>query len=440
VVMSASAKKKKDGSKMIGFGELTELVYLLRDQNLEYKAKLDMLNSKTKTLEAIVTIQKQQITDLRCSLANTILRSGTTLYNVTRFQAHKAAVTCMCWWQSVLFTGSSDKTIRAWQDNVAGDYTLVYTLRGHIGAISSVISLGQFIASSSADCKVKVWDPKDPSFACVATLEKHSASCNALVYHQKMKHLASGGSDGYIYVYAPQKAFDMDFKVNTEAGGIFALSPFGCNYVASGHNCGTVKIWDATSDWLCTRTLKAAHINSVTALVEWRGFLITADKLSLKVWESREWSVVGEAFGHGKSVTSLVVSPETGDYPFNTIGMVLSSTIEGFIYFWDIRTIMFHYECAHGKQLKMKFFYKMSVENSDETKAIGERSSIIEKEKFDLTPITALLFSLNGQTLVTGDRKARIKTWGGFAAMYTSIPLEEIKEKEDEIKMLSAKK
>ena len=74
--MSASAKKKKDGSKMIGFGELTELVYLLRDQNLEYKAKLDMLNSKTKTLEAIVTIQKQQITDLRCSLANTIRRVG----------------------------------------------------------------------------------------------------------------------------------------------------------------------------------------------------------------------------------------------------------------------------------------------------------------------------------------------------------------------------
>ena len=82
----------------------------------------------------------------------------------------------------------------------------------------------------------------------------------------------------------------------------------------------------------------------------------------------------------------------------------------------------------------------MSIENSDETKAIGERSSIIEKEKFDLTPVTALLFSLNGQTLVTGDRKARIKTWGGFAAMYTSIPLEEIKEKEDEIKLLSAKK
>ena len=434
-VKNALSKTNSPPATTLGYGELCEIVQVLKDSHVEMKAKIKKQEKQIKKLEKQTVTQKGQINELRCSLATTILRSGNDMYNVTEFTGHKSAVTCLCWWQSMLFTGSSDRSVKCWSDNAEGDFFVVATLRGHAGTISSLVDLGMFIGSSSADGKVKVWDPKDPNFACVATLEKHVGSCNKIIYHPKVKHLASGGSDGYIYVYAPNKAFDLDHKVNTEAGGVFSMCLFGVNYVASGHSCGTVKVWDATSSWLCNRTITAAHPNAVTACVDYRGLLVSMDKAIIKVWDpSQDWDLVGEGYGHRKATTGLAVSPQTGDYPFNTIGMIVSSSAEGFLYFWDIRTLMFHKNSAHSQKIKMKYYFRMSVENNYTTRRYGELN--FEDQQNDLTSITSILFTRNGQGLLTGDRKARIKIWGGFSAMYTSIPLDEIREKLEEIRIL----
>ncbi len=434
-VKNALSKTNSPPATTLGYGELCEIVQVLKDSHVEMKAKIKKQEKQIKKLEKQTVTQKGQINELRCSLATTILRSGNDMYNVTEFTGHKSAVTCLCWWQSMLFTGSSDRSVKCWSDNAEGDFFVVATMRGHAGTISSLVDLGMFIGSSSADGKVKVWDPKDPNFACVATLEKHVGSCNKIIYHPKVKHLASGGSDGYIYVYAPNKAFDLDHKVNTEAGGVFSMCLFGVNYVASGHSCGTVKVWDATSSWLCNRTITAAHPNAVTACVDYRGLLVSMDKAIIKVWDpSQDWDLVGEGYGHRKATTGLAVSPQTGDYPFNTIGMIVSSSAEGFLYFWDIRTLMFHKNSAHSQKIKMKYYFRMSVENNYTTRRYGELN--FEDQQDDLTSITSILFTRNGQGLLTGDRKARIKIWGGFSAMYTSIPLDEIREKLEEIRIL----
>ena len=67
------------------------------------------------------------------------------------------------------------------------------------------------------------------------------------MHHPKQKHLASGGSDGHIYVFNPQNAFDLEHKIKTDYGGIFSSCLFGMNYACTGHKCGTVNIWDVTS-------------------------------------------------------------------------------------------------------------------------------------------------------------------------------------------------
>ena len=112
----------------------------------------------------------------------------------------------------------------------------------------------------------------------------------------------------------------------------------------------------------------------------------------IKVWDSSQnWDVVGEGYGHRKAATGLAISPQTGDYPYNTIGMVVSSSAEGFLYFWDIRTLMYHKNSAHSKKIKMKYYFRMSVENNSQTHRYGEKN--FENEQHDLTSITSLLFT-----------------------------------------------
>ena len=113
-----------------------------------------------------------------------------------------------------------------------------------------------FIASSS-DGKVKVWDPKDPiQLRCDP--ERSSWFLQQIGLPSKDETSSIRRKRWVHFV----QAFDLDHKVNTEAGGIFSMCLFGVNYVVTGHSCGTVKIWDASSSWLCNKTITSAHPNS----------------------------------------------------------------------------------------------------------------------------------------------------------------------------------
>ena len=79
----------------------------------------------------------------------------------------------MCLWSSLIFTGSSDRTLKAWAMKQYGEWSCIGTMRGHEGGISDVCSMGIYVASVASDNKMKVWDPKSGDFDCVATMEKH---------------------------------------------------------------------------------------------------------------------------------------------------------------------------------------------------------------------------------------------------------------------------
>ena len=71
--------------------------------------------------------------------------------------------------------------------------------------------------------------------------------------------------------------------------------------------------------------------------------------------EVKDWEVIGEGFGHRKGANSLLCSPQTGDYPYNTLGMLISSSNDGYMYFWDVRALIFHRTSVHAS-LRMKYF------------------------------------------------------------------------------------
>ena len=166
-------------------------------------------------------------------------------------------------------------------------------------------------------------------------------------------------------------------------------------------------------------------------MVEWRGHLSSICKEVLRVWHPKDWEIIGEGFGHRKGASSLVCSPKTGDYPYNTLGMLISSSNDGYLYYWDVRSLIFHRSTVHAS-LRMKYFFRMTADAF--TTMNVDQTNKHEKPPSVPIPITCMLWSANGQILYTGDRKMRVKGWGGFSAMYTSIPMEEFELEEDRIK------
>eukprot|EP00943_MAST-04B_sp_MAST-4B-sp1_P002087 g2087.t1 len=429
--LNDKVKNKKKNAPM-GYGELQALVEMLRDGYTIMKKQVKDNGDKVKQQKKIIETQKKQIIELRASLATVMLRTvHNPVFNVSEFAGHKQSITCMCLWSSVIITGSKDRTLKAWGMMKYAKWKCLGTMHGHTGAIADVCSMGIYVASVASDGLLKVWDPKSANFDCLATISKHTASANCVIYHAKQKHLASCGSDGYIYVINPQNAFDLEHKIKTDHGGIFSACLFGMNYVCSGHTCGTINVWDVSSSWLCNHTIKHAHDNPVTAMVEWRGHLASICKDVLKIWKPKDWEVIGEGFGHRKGCTDLVCSPKTGDYPYNTLGMLTASCNDGYVYYWDVRTLIFHRSTVHAS-LRMKHFFRMTADNFSTMNV--EQLNQHDKEPSIPTPITCMLWSANGQILYTGDRKTRVKGWGGFSAMYTSIPIEEFDAEEDRIK------
>jgi U3 small nucleolar RNA-associated protein 13 len=113
-----------------------------------------------------------------------------------------------------VLTGSGDQTVRLWS---LANYNCILTLEGHANSVLKVIWLpsaptsedshndkrGTFVASSSADKLVKIWDLAEGS--CTATLDKHDDRVWALVARPPSapasaacESLISGAADGML--------------------------------------------------------------------------------------------------------------------------------------------------------------------------------------------------------------------------------------------------
>ena len=66
----------------------------------------------------------------------------------------------MCLWSTLIFTGSSDRTLKAWAMKRYGEWTCIATMRGHEGGISDVCSMGIYVASVASDGRMKILTQK----------------------------------------------------------------------------------------------------------------------------------------------------------------------------------------------------------------------------------------------------------------------------------------
>uniref|UniRef100_A0A671R352 E3 ubiquitin-protein ligase TRAF7 n=1 Tax=Sinocyclocheilus anshuiensis TaxID=1608454 RepID=A0A671R352_9TELE len=246
------------------------------------------------------------------------------------FVGHQGPVWCLCVYSTgdLLFSGSSDKSIKVW--DTCTTYKCQKTLEGHDGIVLALCIQGNKLYSGSADCTIIVWDIQ--TLQKVNTIRAHDNPVCTLVSSHNM--LFSGSLKAI-------KVWDIvgtELKLKKELTGLnhwVRALVASQNHLYSGsyqtikvrssvysiavtnHHivCGTyenlIHVWDIESKEQ-VRTL-TGHVGTVYALAvistpdQTKVFSASYDR-SLRVWSMDNMICTQTLLRHQGSVTALAVS------------------------------------------------------------------------------------------------------------------------------------
>ncbi|XP_071524108.1 WD repeat-containing protein 86-like [Panulirus ornatus] len=99
-------------------------------------------------------------------------------------EGHTSFVSCVYVFDTYVFTGSNDNTIKKWDMTTCN---CDYTYEGHTSQVMRIICSGEYIISSSKDLTAKVWlfeaeDLDEDENPCIHTLRGHTKGVHPLIY------------------------------------------------------------------------------------------------------------------------------------------------------------------------------------------------------------------------------------------------------------------
>ena len=145
--------------KRMSWQEMESTVKELAALSIGQKDIIKDLQSRLSKTEQEQQSQNNKIRHLQHGLSIANLRAPSTIFHVNSWRAHKAAITCIGWFGSLLLTGSTDKSLRVW-DLADETYAEIQVVRGHKAGICIVAAAGDLVATASGDLTVKLWDPR----------------------------------------------------------------------------------------------------------------------------------------------------------------------------------------------------------------------------------------------------------------------------------------
>uniref|UniRef100_A0A4W3HPF4 E3 ubiquitin-protein ligase TRAF7 n=1 Tax=Callorhinchus milii TaxID=7868 RepID=A0A4W3HPF4_CALMI len=216
------------------------------------------------------------------------------------FVGHQGPVWCLCVHSTgdLLFSGSSDKTIKVW--DTCTTYKCQKTLEGHDGIVLALCIQGNKLYSGSADCTIIVWDI--PALQKVNTIRAHDNPVCTLVSSHNM--LFSGSLKAI-------KVWDIvgtELKLKKELTGLnhwVRALVASQNHLYSG-SYQTIKIWDI-------RTLECVHVlqtsgGSVYSIAVTNHHIVCGTYENLiHVWDIESKEQVRTLTGHVGTVYALAV-------------------------------------------------------------------------------------------------------------------------------------
>jgi WD40 repeat protein len=189
-----------------------------------------------------------------------------------------------------------------------------YALRGQLALAEGRFSEGMLLAQLAGPA---YWEPvrqAKPSF--IRLLRWHTGSVTAVAYHPDGTLLASGGSDGFIYLWSQtEAALYPPFALSEPGGPVLALafSPDG-SLLASAHESGVIVLWESSSGGLVARL--TGHTTSVQALAfSPAGDVLASAALdgSVRLWDIPNRVPIGEPLLNQDATVgyySLAFSPD----------------------------------------------------------------------------------------------------------------------------------
>jgi WD40 repeat protein len=234
------------------------------------------------------------------------------------FHGHRDTVLSLAVIGETLFSGSDDKTIKAWDIKTG---KCIATFEGHESPVNSLAVVGETLFSGSSDATIKAWNIK--TGACIATFEGHEDEINSLAVVGET--LFSGSDDKTI------KAWDIKTGAciatfHGHKDTVYSLAVVG-EMLFSGSDDKTIKAWDIKTG-ACIATFHGHKDTAYSLAVVGETLFSGSSDATIKAWNIKTGACIATFQGHKDWVLSLALVGET----------LFSGSRDDTIKAWDIKT------------------------------------------------------------------------------------------------------
>jgi len=310
---------------------------------------------------------------------------------------------------------SWDNTIKIWDARTGKQ---LHNIEHERQSTASFSPDGRYIVSASWDGTIRIWDAK--TGLQKDSLLGHTELVLSAAFSPDGKYIVSASWDNTVRIWDAKTGLQVDSLLGHTGWVDFAaFSPDG-KYIVSASEDSTVRIWDAkTSQQVRCISGHTDYVHSASFSPDGKYIVSASDDNTVRIWDAKTGQQVNSLLGHIARVCSAVFSPD-GRY-------VVSASYDNTIRIWDVRTGQ-----QVGRPLEEHHNWVNSAEFSPDGRYIVSASydktiRIFESKVIGLNDTTGrgyiATFSPDGKYIVSASYDNTIRIWDAKTGQQVGEPL-----------------